>query len=154
MAVTIFEDLVLRERGDSLLEVAVPQRQQRALVVEERHARRQSRHLRLQKFVCSGKIQAKFIDGHIYSTKIQLGMLAERIIQLRWMGDAEFYTHGRTHLKRRDAALQLGDVLQLAHARPLRGLPVRQDPASFAAREAPQLVNSASQRSRIAGIER
>jgi hypothetical protein len=33
MAVTIFEDLVLRERRDALLEVAVPQRQQRALVV-------------------------------------------------------------------------------------------------------------------------
>ena len=39
MAVTIFEDLVLRERGDPLLEVAVPQRQQRALVVEEGNAR-------------------------------------------------------------------------------------------------------------------
>jgi len=35
MAVTIFEDLVLRERGDPLRDVAVPQRQQRALVVEE-----------------------------------------------------------------------------------------------------------------------
>lgn len=61
MAVTIFEDLVLRERGDPLLEVAVPQRQQRALVVEERHARGQRRHLRLQKFDCSGKIQDRFI---------------------------------------------------------------------------------------------
>ena len=39
MAVSIFEDLVLRERGDPLLEVAVPQRQQRALVVEEGNAR-------------------------------------------------------------------------------------------------------------------
>jgi hypothetical protein len=39
MAVTIFEDLVLREGGDALLEVAVAQRQQRALVVEERDAR-------------------------------------------------------------------------------------------------------------------
>lgn len=47
MAVTIFEDLVLRERRDALLEVAVPQRQQRALVVEECHARGQCRHLRL-----------------------------------------------------------------------------------------------------------
>ena len=47
MAVTIFEDLVLRERRDALLEVAIPQRQQRALVVEECHARGQCRHLRL-----------------------------------------------------------------------------------------------------------
>jgi hypothetical protein len=56
MAVTIFEDLVLRERGDSLLEVAVPQRQQRALVVEERHARGQCRHLRLRKATTHGQI--------------------------------------------------------------------------------------------------
>jgi hypothetical protein len=47
MVVTIFEDLVLRERRDALLEVAVPQRQQRALVVEECDARGQGRHLSL-----------------------------------------------------------------------------------------------------------
>ena len=47
MAVTVFEDLVLRERRDALLQVAVPQRQQRALVVEERDARGQRRHLGL-----------------------------------------------------------------------------------------------------------
>jgi hypothetical protein len=66
MAVTIFEDLVLRERRDPLPQVAVPQRQQRALVVEERHARGQRRHLRLHTFVRSGNgIQARSIHPSI-----------------------------------------------------------------------------------------
>lgn len=60
------------------------------------------------------------------------------------------------YLERRDAALQLRDVLQLAHARPLRGLPVRQDPAVAAIRkERNQLliVNSASASSTLPELQ-
>ena len=69
MAVTIFEDLVLRERGDSLLEVAVPQRQQRALVVEEGDARGQGRHLRLRNHG-----QIFFFSLFYWGSRIQLEM--------------------------------------------------------------------------------
>ena len=95
-------------------------------------------------------VRAKFRTNLFDQSSARNASGAHNSAPVRCLGDAELYTH----LKRRDAALQLRDVLQLAHARPLRGLPIRQDPASFAAREAPRLVNSASQRSRIAGIER
>ena len=79
MAVTIFEDLVLRERGDPLLEVAVPQRQQRALVVEEGNARGQRRHLRLR----NNPRPVKFADIFFFFIlgEIQLEMLAGCRIQ-------------------------------------------------------------------------
>ena len=99
MAVTIFEDLVLRERGDSLLEVAGPQRQQRALVVEERHARGQCRHLRLRKVTTHGQIhllnryffrQNSARNSQIFCLgEIQLRTPADRIIQLRFLARAE-----------------------------------------------------------------
>jgi hypothetical protein len=47
-ALTVLEDLVLRQRGDPLLEVAVADGEDGPLLVQERHPGRQHGHLVLQ----------------------------------------------------------------------------------------------------------
>ena len=48
MVLTILEDLVLRKRRDPLLEVAVADGQDRPLLIQKRHPRREHGHLVLQ----------------------------------------------------------------------------------------------------------